>query len=123
MIVHLLKTYTICLYKQTIETSFPFHNQKNRFRLILKFEQSFFVENLKFPSIEWKDNNNMASEEIYRHKKYDYESYRGPPTAKMSILQYNPEYSRSKKSAKVPKRKKRFRKSALERATLALGNY
>ena len=61
----------------------------------------------------------MASEEIYRHKKYDYESYRGPPTAKMSILQYNPEYLRLKKSATEPK-PKRIRKSALKRTVPAL---
>ena len=63
----------------------------------------------------------MASEEIYRHKKYDYESYRGPPMAKTSILKPNPEYLRFRKSAMKPKRKK-IRKSALERATLDLGN-
>ena len=119
MLVHLLKTYIYLFIKQTIETLFSSYDQKNRFRLILKFEQSFFVENLKFPSIEWKDNNNMASEEIYRHKKYDYESYSGPPTAKISILQYNPEYQRYKKSATEPK-PKRIRKSALKRTVPAL---
>ena len=57
-----------------------------------------------------------ASEEIYRHKKYDYESYRGPPTAKISIY---PEYLRFRKSATEPK-PKRFRKSALKRTVPAL---
>ena len=60
----------------------------------------------------------MASKEIYRHKKYGYASYRGPPTTKISIF---PEYSRLRKSATKPKRKK-IRKSALERATLDLGD-
>ena len=63
----------------------------------------------------------MASKEIYRHKKYDYESYRGPPRAKISIY---PEYLRFRKSEPETEPKpKRFRKSALDRAVpLDLGN-